>query len=447
MNRKLILIFSFIVFFNISVKAQLQTNSFNLQQCIDYAYKNQVNVKNASIDKEIARYKIKETTGIGLPQIKSVSTYNYFIDVPTQVIPRSAFGDASGGFLTPQFGIANTLSYGLEASQILFNGSYLVGLQASKTYAELSNKALDRTKIDVNVAVSKAYYQLLIARERLILLDANIDRLAKSFKEIKALNENGFVEKIDANRTELIYNNLATEKANTVRLIDFSLQLLKFQIGMPLNENLVINEKLGEMNFTPNLDLGGDTVNYENRIEYSLLKTSLRAAELTNKFDKSSYLPTLVAFANYSRNLQEQKVSNLIGTQFNFPTTIVGVSLEVPIFSGGQRYYKVRQSKLGIYKAQNDLENYKNVVNLETQQGKTNYTNSIVSFKNQKKNMALAEEVVRVSRIKYEQGIGSGLEVTTAETEYKTAQNNYLSALYDALIAKIDLEKAKGNIK
>ena len=201
------------------------------------------------------------------------------------------------------------------------------------------------------------------------------------------------------------------------------------------------------MNFTPNLDLGGDTVNYENRIEYSLLKTSLRAAELTNKFDKSSYLPTLVAFANYSRNLQEQKISNLIGTQFNFPTTIVGVSLEVPIFSGGQRYYKVRQSKLGIYKAQNDLENYKNVVNLETQQGKTNYTNSIVSFKNQKKNMALAEEVVRVSRIKYEQGIGSGLEVTTAETEYKTAQNNYLSALYDALIAKIDLEKAKGNIK
>ncbi len=447
MNRKLILIFSLIVFFNISVKAQSQTNSFNLQQCIDYAYKNQVNLKNASIDKEIARYKIKETTGIGLPQIKGVSTYNYFIDVPTQVIPRAAFGDPSGGFQTAQFGIANTLSYGLEASQILFNGSYLVGLQASKTYAELSTKALDRTKIDVNVAVSKAYYQLLIARERLILLDANIDRLAKSFKEIKALNENGFVEKIDANRIELIYNNLATEKANTIRLIDLSLQLLKFQIGMPLNENLVINEKLGEMNFTPNLDLGGDTVNYENRIEYSLLKTSLRAAELTNKLDKSAYLPTLVAFANYSRNLQEQKVSNLIGTQFNFPTTIVGVSLEVPIFSGGQRYYKARQSKLGIYKAQNDLENYKNVVNLETQQGKTNYTNSIVSYENQKKNMVLAEEVVRVSRIKYEQGIGSSLEVTTAETEYKTAQNNYLSAMYDAIIAKIDLEKAKGNIK
>ena len=444
MNRKLILIFSFIVFFNISVKAQLQTNSFNLQQCIDYAYKNQVNVKNASIDKEIARYKIKETTGIGLPQIKSVSTYNYFIDVPTQVIPRSAFGDASGGFLTPQFGIANTLSYGLEASQILFNGSYLVGLQASKTYAELSNKALDRTKIDVNVAVSKAYYQLLIARERLILLDANIDRLAKSFKEIKALNENGFVEKIDVDRLTVLSNNIQTERSNVLRLLDLNNNLLKFQMGMPIGDKLIIYEKIEDISFAKETVLA-DTSAFMSRPEYALLQTQKKLNQLDLKRYKFQFLPSLAAFGNFSTAFQSNNFNTLFDR--SFPTSLIGLQLNVPIFSGGQKYYRVKQAQLAVKKSDNDLYNLQNGINLQINQSQTAYINGLESLENQKRNRELAQEVLRVTKIKYEQGIGSSLEVTTAETSLKESETNYINSLYDALNNKVNLDKALGRIQ
>jgi len=218
-------------------------------------------------------------------------------------------------------------------------------------------------------------------------------------------------------------------------------------MGMPVAENLIVNEKISEINFQPNLEIG-DTTNYENRIEYSLLKTQVKLNELNNKLNKSANLPTLVAFGSYSQNIQTNNFNKIFSSETpSFPTTIIGLSLNVPIFSSGKRYYKTEQSKLEILKSNNTLNNFKNVVDLETQSSKTNYTNSIQSLDNQKKNMALADEIVKVTRIKYEQGIGSSLEVTNAETELKTAQNNYLSAMYDTLITKIDLEKAKGNIK
>jgi len=188
-----------------------------------------------------------------------------------------------------------------------------------------------------------------------------------------------------------------------------------------------------------------DSTTYKNRIEYGLSETKLKLNELDLKRYKSEYLPSLSAFGSTSVQYQNNSFRELYKT--SFPTTVVGLQLSVPIFSGFQKSNRVKQAQFTVQKSQNDLLNMKNVINIDIKSSVTNYTNSITSLSNQQRNLELANEILRVSKIKYEQGVGSSIEVTQAQTSLKEAENNYINALYDALISKIDTEKATGIIK
>ena len=220
------------------------SSEFTLQAAIDYANKHNANCLNAEIDMKLADYRNKEFIGIGLPQISgSVDLKDYF-EIPTSLLPGQFFGAPAGTFIPVKFGTQWNASAGISVSQIIFSSDYLVGLQAAKEFKTLSEKSLTRTKIETNVSVTKAYYNVLINRERLKTLTANIDRIKKIYDDTKALNQAGFVEKLDVDRIELAYNNLLTEKEKVDRLIGLSETMLKFQMGYVVSEPITLTDEL-----------------------------------------------------------------------------------------------------------------------------------------------------------------------------------------------------------
>lgn len=427
-----------------------QTHNFTLADCISYAYEHQDSVKNAQLDITSAGYKVKETIGQGLPQVNGSVSFQDFLKSPASVGPDFLSGkpiDANAPLVKFPFGaVKYNNTYSLQASQLLFSGSFIVGLQAVKTYKELSERSLTRSKIQTNVAVTKAYYQVLVSNEQIKLLDANIGQLKQQLNETTQQNKQGFVEKIDVDRLSVQYNNLVTNRENTTRSLTLNYAMLKFQMGMPIQEDLVLTDKLESVNLTQNVvekDL--DTAFYHNRIEYSLLETAKKLNELDVKAKKAEFLPTFSANAGLANVFQENHTRYLYNN--NYPNSYIGLNLDVPIFSGFQRTNRLKQSQIEVQKAQNNLDNAKNGFTLQATSAKITFVNSLQSLNNQKRNQELANEVLRVSRIKYTQGVGSSIEVTQAQTALETSDNDYIQALYDALINKVNLDQAYGRIQ
>jgi outer membrane protein len=450
-NNQMKYIFStvLLLLINLGVYAQQaptgQTHRFTLQECIDYAYEHQDSLKNAKLDIESADYKVKEIFGMGLPQVSGSANLQDFLKLPTSLLPGEFFGQPAGTFIPVKFGVKYQSSLGLNLDQLIFDGTYLVGLKASKTYKELSIRNYDRTKITVNVAVTKAFYMVLVSGEQLRLLDANLNQLKQQISETSELFKQGFAEEIDIDRLTVQQNNLTNTRENVVRSLALLYEVLKFQMGMPLSESLSLNGKIEDVKLDNETSvLKADTTAYENRIEYRLLQTQKALSELDLKRYKSQYLPSVSAFGSHSLNYQNNSLGDLYSQ--NFPNTLIGLRVNIPIFSGFQRLNRVKQAQISVIKNDNILNSVKNAIKLDVENSRTKYLNSLVSLNSQKGNMDLAAKILKVSKIKYENGIGSNLEVTQAQTSLEQAQTGYIQSLYDALIGKVDLEKASGKI-
>jgi outer membrane protein TolC len=423
------------------------SSEFTLQAAIDYATKHNANYANAELDMKSAVYKNREVIGLGLPQISgSVDLKDYF-ELPTSLLPGQFFGAPAGTFIPVKFGTQWNATAGISVSQLIFSSDYIVGLQAAKEMRILSERSLTRTKTETVVNVTKAYYSALINRERVATLDANIDRVKKLMDDTKAMNTAGFVEKIDLDRVELTYNNLLTEKEKVSRLIGVSETLLKFQMGYNVADPIVLTDKLNAQQFQ-DLDMATEIkINYEQRPEFALLESQKRLNELDLKRYRLAYLPSLVAYGSYTRQAQRTKFDFFDGSQKWFPIGIIGATLNVPIFSGGQKYYRVEQAKISLQKTTNTMTFVKSSIDFEATTASISYKNAYASMLTQQKNKELAQSIYDTAKKKYDAGVGSNLELIIAETSLKEAETNYLSAVYDLIVAKTDLDKALGNIK
>ena len=420
---------------------------FSLQQAIDYAMLNQNDIKNAQLEEQVAKQKVNEITGIGLPQITSSFDVKDFLDIPVSLVPAEFFGGAPGTFFPVKFGTKYQGAAGIEASQLLFSGDYFLGLKASKVYAELSRKATQRTRIDVTTQVTKAYYTVLVNQERVQLLDANIARVKKTLDDTKAFFDNGLVEKIDYDRLSVAYNNLLVEQEKANRLLSLGTLLLKFQMGMSMNTSLTLTDKLADVKLNITDAGAADKFDYAKRVEYGLFETQFKLAKLDLKRNRFAYLPTAAAYGAIQGSAYRETFS-IFSTGYGwFPTSLIGAKVTMPIFTGLQRNAKVQQAKLKMMQAQNSMDFIKQSIDLELASSSATLQNATATYNIQKKNIETAEEVVRVAKIKFDQGVGSNLELVTAETALKEAQTNYYNALFDALVAKIDFDKANGNIK
>ncbi len=453
-----LIILSLLCLIHFEGKAQLvppgnQTYSFTLQDCINYAYEHQDTVINAALDVKSTEYRIKEIIGGGLPQINAGALFQDYLKIPTTLLPADAFPTAPGAnpappgtFIPVKFGVKYQSNLTLDVNQIIFDGSYLVGLQARNTYRELSKRNYSRSKIDANVNVTKAYYQVLVSNEQIKLLDANLAQLKQQLDQTTAQNKQGFVEKIDVDRLAYQYNALQTQRENVIRLLALNYQLLKFQMGMPIGENLSLKDKLADVRLNENTaDLNTDTTFYKNRVEYNLFETQVKLNGYDVKRRKALFLPSLSAFGNYTSAFQNNGFANLYNN--TFPASYIGLRLNVPIFSGGQRINQLRQTQITLQKSQNDLYRLKDALNLQANQARIMFFNGLQTLNSQRRNQDLAREVLRVSKIKYQQGVGSSIEVTQAQTALEDADNKYIQGLYDALVSKVELDKAYGRIQ
>jgi len=459
-DRKIIGVFLFFLLFlgpNLLVRGQAKEKtsigktSFSLKEAISFAVENNVTTKNAVLDITASKAKVNEIISIGLPQISGSASYANTYNVQKVILENSQ----SSPFYTPNLPEGDVVAFGLQLpnsmtaqvqwQQLLFDGSYLVGIQASKVYTQLAEKSLTASKITIAENVSKAYYGVLVNRERLGLLDVNILRLDSSLKEVKALNAQGFAEKLDIDRLEVARNNLLTEKSKTTRLIELSEQLLKFQMSYPQSEKIQLTDKLNESGLNSEV-IKPESVDYSRRIEYSQLETQKALAELDLKNVNAGYLPRLVGQYSLGSLTAATDFGNLSKTKRWYYFDQLALSLQVPIFDGFGKYHRAQQSKVNIKKAENGFEAIKQGIDLQLASANTSLLNAQETMRNQKRNMDLAAEVVRVAKIKYTQGVGSNLEVTTAEASLKESQINYFNAVYDALIAKVDQQKAVGTL-
>lgn len=459
------------------VSAQEQEQNkrvFTLQEAIAHAVENNVSVKNELLNEGIATAQVKETVAQGLPQINGSLNYTNNLEVQIQYLPDfispSVYGVLeteglveanpnrfSGGYFPAQFGTPHAASAAITVNQLLFNGSYFVGLRASKVFKELSNKNVKKANIDVAEAVALAYYGALVANERLELLEANLQRLDTLYEETVIMNENGFVEAIDVQRLKVNLNNLRTEYENVERSLVLNLAALKFQMGLPVQQEIELKESISD--FEIESMLPNDDIDHSQRIEYQQLIVTRELAELDIKNTRVQYYPTLSAFGNIGYNAGKANFESLFKETPDIevegeivPThtwnrfASVGINLNVPIFDGFLKANTIRRKKLLAEQVDNQMRNLENAIDLEVEQSRINLQNNLQSLETQQENMALAEEVFRVTKIKYQQGVGSNLEVVEAENALKTAETNYYQALYNALVARVTYDKATGTL-
>jgi len=439
---KKLLILTLVIFLSENIYAQ--ENTFSLQQCIEYALKNHGSVLNAQLDEDIAQQKVNELRGLGTPQIEGTADFNNFLEVPTSFVPGEFFGGAPGAVIPVQFGLRYSSSAAINASQLLFDGSYLVGLQASKTYQNLSRKQSKQTRTEAAVNVTKAYYGAIVSNARMDVIDANLERVEKMLSEIRVLNLNGFVEKLDVDRLELAYNNLLVDKEKVKRFETLSYGLLKFQMGYPAAQPINLSDSLEVFNLQE-VSIP-ESVNLTNIPEYEVMTVNKNLQELDVKRYKTTYLPSLVAFGSIGYNNGRNSFDIYQSGLKWYPSALIGAKLTVPIWDGLQKSSRISQAKLALKKVDNALVLMKNGFELELESAKANYMNNAASLSIVKKNKELATEIARVSKVKYDNGVGSSLEVVDAESALREADANYLNTLYETIIARIDLDKASGNL-
>ncbi len=426
-----------------------QTNSisFSLNEAINYALQHNNNYLSSQVDYKIAKARNWEYTGIGLPQVSASFDLKDYLELPVSLLPAQFFGGMPGTYVPVRFGTQYNATAGISVSQIIFNSDYISALQASKALIELSQKSLERTKIETQLQVTKAYYNALIAKERYTLILANLQKIEKLLNNTKALNASGFVEKIDLDRIQIAYNNLLTEKEKFLRLIGLSHTLLKYQMNYTLTDSIILTDSI--LMFKDKLtDIKDLQFAPEKRIEYQLLSQQKKLNQIDLNRYKMQFLPSIIAYGTYSKNAQrtEFDIFDFSKNKQWFSLGLIGITFNWNLFTSGQRYFRTQQAKYNLIKSQYNLEQLKQSVQLEYQSSLIAYKNALASLSTQENNLKLAQEVLNIAIKKYEEGVGSNLEVVNAEAALKEAQTNYLSALYDALSSKIDLDKALGNI-
>jgi len=438
------LIVSMLFLVNAGYAQTQKVNQFSVQQAVEYAKKNSVQVKNALLDVLIQKQTNRDITSIALPQINGSAGVTDYLDIPTTLIPGIIFGDSSGKFYPAKFGTKWTANAGISASQLIFDGQVFIALKARNGTITLAERIAELTEENIRANVYKIYYQLVAGKKQIELLDANIGRLEKLQHDVQVMFDNGFTEKLDVDKLSVQIVNLQTEKLKADNLISNGYLGLKVLMGMPYKDSLVLTDTLSDDKIREGV-LEASQFKYTDRKDYQISEVTNKLNGLNVRRYKLNQIPTFALVGSYSKNAQRQKF-DFFGKGDWFTSSYIGIQMQVPIFNGFAIQARIQKARLELQKTQNETEALKINIDREVESSKNNFIVAIASMDYQKKNMALAEKVYNQTKTKYEIGTGSATEINTAQVDLKTAQTNYISALYDAIIAKVDFLKATGKL-
>lgn len=434
----------FLVSFAYAQTFAQQTNAFTAREAADYAIKNSAQVKNALLDIQIQKQTNREITALAYPQVNGNLNVTNYLSLPTSLIPAEFTGGPPGTFIPLKFGTKYSASFGGDVNQILFDGQVFVGLQARRAAMEFSTKTAEVTQEIIKANVYKIYYQLVVGYKQIESIDANISRFGKLLHDTREIYKNGFAEKLDVDKVEVQLNNLNTEKLRAQNQLEAGLEALKFLLSMPQKDKLVLTDSLSEEELRSNIL--EENYNYADRKEFQMLSLLSKLNEYNIRRYKLSKIPTVSGFFNYSKNAQRQKFDFLKFSGDWFTTSLVGLRVNVPIFDGGAKNARIEKARLELQKTNNNIDQLKLSIDSDVEQARIRMKTALATMESQKRNIQLAEQVYKTTKLKYEQGLGSNQEIYNAQTELKVAQNNYYSSLYDAINSKIDYLKAAGKL-
>ena len=423
--------------------ASAQTLELSLKEAQQMALDSSYAQRSARYDTEMRLKEVKEVLAGGLPQVNGTAELQDFLKLPTQLLPAEFFGGEQGEFAEVQFGTKYNFTAGISATQLIFDGTYLIGVKASRTVVELTRYQEKKSEMDIKFDVAEAYHTVLLSKENLRILSENLETIQKTLTETQALYDNGLTEEQDVDQIKLNRNKIQINIDRTQQYYEISRQVLNFLIGIDLNREVILTDNIENLVMVSNdekyLDREPELYTHP---DFLIAKTYMELQSLNVSAKKAAYYPSLNGFFNYQQSAQRNEFNFFDSKETWFPTSVIGLTLNVPIWSSFQRKAIVQQTEISFLQSQLQLEQMEENLKLGIKRSRSNYDNALKTWNNQKESMALAQSISDKTNIKYTEGVASSFELNVAETQLLEQQSQYIQAALDLLTAKQDLDKA-----
>ncbi|GAB3324880.1 TolC family protein [Larkinella ripae] len=414
-----------------------------LQGCVEYALQHQPVIKQAEIDQLIAERSIRSALSSWLPQISANYNLQHYLKMPVSLFPN--FNNPTSPERIPvTTGVANLSNLQLGLSQNIFNRDVLLASRTADTYRLQARQNLVNNQIDVTVNVSKAFYDLILTQKQVDILDGDIARLERSLQDATNQYKSGIVDRTDYKRAAIALNNSRAQRKQAQEQIGGKSQYLKQLMGYPARADLTLTYDTLQLANEVFIDTN-QLVKPESRIEFQLLRTQQDLLKANVLYNRWAYLPTVSATANYNFVFQNSEFAKLYSR--NFPNSLVGLTIALPIFQGGRRIQELRIAELQVQRSQWELTNLSNTVTTEYRQALANYKGNLATYRALQENLDLANDVYRVIQLQYRSGVRAYLDVIIAQNDLRTTQLTYFNALYQVLVSKLDVQRALGVVQ
>jgi len=427
-------------------QAQEQTE-FNIEQAIDFALQNNAKIKSASNNVLKAQKKVWETTSMGFPQIEGNASYQKFIEQPVNLLPARIMNPQAppDTYVPVKFGTEQNMKWTATLKQLIFSGSYLVGLQSSRTYKKISENAAVKTAQKVKEAVVNAYGNALLTDESIKIMSHNIDVVKQNLFEVKQMYQNGLVAETDVEQLQITLSNLQNQYDYLQRMKTVAYEMLNYTLGRPVDAELELADTIESIKEKAmKLDLLQKPFDFEKNIDYLIAKNQEKAKKLQIKYEKSKALPTIAAFVNYGKNAYNNDFEFFNDTQNWYEQSLFGINISVPIFSSLGRAARVKQAKLDFENAQMAVTEKQKELKLKYDKARNEYEHSFKKYDIAKENLRLAEKIAGKEQIKYKEGLGNSFQLNQARMQLYQTQQQYLQAIIDIINKKVALENILG---
>lgn len=417
-------------------------SSFSLAEAEEYGVNNNYKLRNALLDIEAAEKKVWETTAIGLPQVSASGQFQNLLDIPTSVVDATLFNPNAqpGDVMTFQMGQKYNSSLTFNVNQLIFDGSYIIGLRFANFYREMAQTSLELSKNEIKAMVREAYYNVLVADKNLSLLDSIITNTEKMWKDAKIIAETGLLKAEEAAQLELAYNRILATQQNAKRQTEVARNLLKLQMGYDLNGDISITETFDEVlkSVLSAADTSGQNV--QSNSNYVLLSQQQQLDEFSLQNERAKYMPSVGAFFTHSQNAYRNEF-DFFDNKAWYPTTIWGVQVQIPITSSGQKVMRVQQAEIKLEQDENNLKNLERSLTFQEDQLRAGLENALLLMKIEEMNVQLATTIYNNEVLRKDIGTGSGLKLNQLQSQVLTAQGNYIGAVMQLFSYKIQLDK------
>ena len=440
MTPKILFALSFLLGLQ-SVFAQTLPDSVSLEEALVFGEQNNRTIQNANLEVQKAYKQKWSTIAIGLPQISANANYQNFIELPTSLIPAQFFGGNEGDFAEVQFGTPQTMDAGVTVQQLIFDGSYLVGLEASRVFLAISENILEKTQLEIRKNIVNTYSSVLLARENIQFLENNHKNLTNTLEELNQLFRNGFEEEESVEQLRLTLSGVETQLRYAKNLERITLNMLKLLIGFPTQSPLLLSDTLEKLTDASLFSLQiSEDISLSNNVDIKMAENNLLSETLLYKYERSKSLPRLSAFLNGNYTGNSETFSFTQSNQKWFGAALFGINLQVPIFSSLQRSANSQKAKIAVSQAEKSLTETQECITIEVQAAENEYQLAVENYFTSKENLALAKRIEEKNQTKYFEGIASSFELREAQLQLYSAQNNYIKAIQNVIQKKLALE-------